>query len=196
MTDIYPGSTDALDYVEVLRLIRQHMQPGDTVGKMFMRVAKALETETGEVCDGCGRLLVCRHCGKFRSDAPAQRENARLRSLFTKINRLIFANGAPVGSRAYFEIRKIAAKEGEILPEDPFFNGVRFRDDEEEATREYATDVAPVAWRYQRNVGWGDIWRLSEVDPSQHDGFFETPSSWTVQPLYALTIPKRKLCLK
>ena len=55
------------DYEEALRLIRQHMRPGDTVGKMFLRVAKALETEAGEVCDGCGRLLVCRHCGKFRS---------------------------------------------------------------------------------------------------------------------------------
>ena len=31
------------DYAEALRLIRKHKQPGDTVGKMFMRVAKALE---------------------------------------------------------------------------------------------------------------------------------------------------------
>lgn len=79
------------DYAEALRLIRKHMQPGDTLGMMFMRVAKALEskvdenkvkeftesvfgidlsamdTEAGEVCDGCSRLLICRHCGKFRS---------------------------------------------------------------------------------------------------------------------------------
>lgn len=31
------------DYAEAIRLIRRHMQPGDTVGKMFLRVAKALE---------------------------------------------------------------------------------------------------------------------------------------------------------
>lgn len=31
------------DYDEALRLIRQHMQPGDTVGQMFMRAARALE---------------------------------------------------------------------------------------------------------------------------------------------------------
>lgn len=31
------------DYAEALRLIRKHKQPGDTIGKMFMRVAKALE---------------------------------------------------------------------------------------------------------------------------------------------------------
>jgi len=35
--------TDTPDYAEALRLIRKHMQPGDTVGMMFMRVAKALE---------------------------------------------------------------------------------------------------------------------------------------------------------
>lgn len=60
-------------YAEALRLIRKHMQPGDTVGKMFIRVAQELEstTEAGEVCDGCGKLLICRNCGKFRSPAPA-----------------------------------------------------------------------------------------------------------------------------
>jgi len=52
-------------------MIRKHMQPGDTVGKMFMRVAKAMEAETGEVCDGCGKLLICRNCGKFRSGENA-----------------------------------------------------------------------------------------------------------------------------
>lgn len=31
------------DYAEALRLIRKYMQPGDTLGMMFMRVAKALE---------------------------------------------------------------------------------------------------------------------------------------------------------
>jgi hypothetical protein len=31
------------DYAEALRLIRKHMQPGDTIGKMFLRVAGALE---------------------------------------------------------------------------------------------------------------------------------------------------------
>jgi hypothetical protein len=31
------------DYAEALRLIRKHMQPGDTLGMMFMRVAKELE---------------------------------------------------------------------------------------------------------------------------------------------------------
>ena len=32
------------DYDEALRLIRKYMQPGDRLGQMFMRVAKALET--------------------------------------------------------------------------------------------------------------------------------------------------------
>lgn len=42
-------------------------------------------------------------------------------------------------------------------------------------------DVAqPVAWRYQRKVGWGDIWRSTTVPVS-----FETPNDWTIQPLYA-----------
>jgi hypothetical protein len=59
-----------------------------------------------------------------------QSENRRLRKHFTKINRLIFAEGAPLGSRSYFEIRKIATKEGEVLPEDPFFNGAQFREDQ------------------------------------------------------------------
>lgn len=31
------------DYAETLRLIRNHMQPGDTVGKMFLRLARTLE---------------------------------------------------------------------------------------------------------------------------------------------------------
>lgn len=31
------------DYAEALRLIRKHKQPGDTIGKMFLRVAKELE---------------------------------------------------------------------------------------------------------------------------------------------------------
>jgi len=31
------------DYAEALRLIRQCMLPGDTVGKMFLRTARALE---------------------------------------------------------------------------------------------------------------------------------------------------------
>lgn len=31
------------DYAEALRLIRLHMQPGDTLGMMFMRVAKELD---------------------------------------------------------------------------------------------------------------------------------------------------------
>lgn len=35
--------TNEPDYAEALRLIRKHKQPGDTIGKMFMRVAKALE---------------------------------------------------------------------------------------------------------------------------------------------------------
>ncbi|WP_291869700.1 hypothetical protein [Bradyrhizobium sp.] len=33
----------SIDYAEALRLIRKHMHPGDTLGMMFMRVAKALE---------------------------------------------------------------------------------------------------------------------------------------------------------
>ena len=28
--------------------------------------------ESGEVCDGCGKLLICLSCGKFRSPAVAQ----------------------------------------------------------------------------------------------------------------------------
>lgn len=31
------------DYAEILRLIRLHMHSGDTLGMMFMRVAKELE---------------------------------------------------------------------------------------------------------------------------------------------------------
>ncbi|MCS3690986.1 hypothetical protein [Bradyrhizobium elkanii] len=58
-----------------------------------------------------------------------QSENRRLRKHFTKINRLIFANGAPVGSKAYFEIRQIAAQLGEVLPEDPYFNDARYKED-------------------------------------------------------------------
>jgi len=38
----------------------------------------------------------------------------------------------------------------------------------------------PVAWRYQRKEGWGDIWRSNTVLPT-----FESPEEWTVQPLYA-----------
>lgn len=34
---------NGIDLDEALRLIRQHMQPGDTLGKMFLRVARALE---------------------------------------------------------------------------------------------------------------------------------------------------------
>ena len=50
------------DYAEALRLIRKHMQPGDTIGKMFMRVAKAMETEqmaktTEELLEENNRLL-------------------------------------------------------------------------------------------------------------------------------------------
>lgn len=30
-------------YAEAMRLIRKHMQPGDTIGKMFMRVARELD---------------------------------------------------------------------------------------------------------------------------------------------------------
>jgi hypothetical protein len=39
------------DYDEALRLIRKHKQPGDTIGKMFMRVAKALEEPRGKRTD-------------------------------------------------------------------------------------------------------------------------------------------------
>lgn len=34
---------NGIDLDEALRLIRRHMQPGDTLGRMFMRVARALE---------------------------------------------------------------------------------------------------------------------------------------------------------
>ena len=65
-----------VDLSEALRLIRKHMQLGDTVGKMFLRVAKVLEaeqfTQSGEVCDGCGKVLICRNCGKFRSGEPQE----------------------------------------------------------------------------------------------------------------------------
>jgi hypothetical protein len=43
----------------------------------------------------------------------------------------------------------------------------------------------PVAWRYQGRVGWGDVWRLSEIDPTKTEGFFESPEGWVVQPLFA-----------
>ena len=38
----------APDYAEALRLIRKHKQPGDTIGKMFIRVAKSLEEPKGK----------------------------------------------------------------------------------------------------------------------------------------------------
>ena len=34
---------EEIDYAEALRMIRKHMRPGDTLGKMFMRVARELE---------------------------------------------------------------------------------------------------------------------------------------------------------
>lgn len=65
------------DYAEALRLIREYKQPGDTIGKMFIRVAKALEaTESGEVCIGCGKVLICRHCGRLRSGSGDRKEFA------------------------------------------------------------------------------------------------------------------------
>lgn len=51
----------------------------------------------------------------------------------------------------------------------------------------------PVAWRYQRNEGWGDIWRAVTVAPT-----FEAPDEWTVQPLYASAnriVGHTELCL-
>lgn len=64
------------DYAEALRLIRKHRYPGDTIGQMFIRVARELEanTEYGETCDACGKLLVCRHCGKLGSAAVGATE--------------------------------------------------------------------------------------------------------------------------
>ena len=41
----------APDYAEALRLIRKHKQPGDTIGKMFIRVAKSLEEPKGKRAD-------------------------------------------------------------------------------------------------------------------------------------------------
>jgi hypothetical protein len=43
------------DYAEALRLIRKHMQPGDTLGMMFMRVAKELEATERPTCPTCFR---------------------------------------------------------------------------------------------------------------------------------------------
>lgn len=40
------------------------------------------------------------------------------------------------------------------------------------------------AWRYQRKVGWGGVWRASTEKP-----VFETPDDWTVEPLYAVPQP-------
>jgi hypothetical protein len=45
-----------------------------------------------------------------------------------------------------------------------------------------ACEEAPSAWRYQRKIGWGDIWRTTTEDPSQ-EGFFETPGDWRVEPV-------------
>lgn len=48
------------DYAEALRLIRQHMRPGDTVGKMFLRAAKELESmkKPKERCPTCGHTAL------------------------------------------------------------------------------------------------------------------------------------------
>jgi hypothetical protein len=43
------------DYAEALRLIRKYMQPGDRLGQMFMRVAKALESRTDTSDDRGGK---------------------------------------------------------------------------------------------------------------------------------------------
>jgi hypothetical protein len=98
-------------YAEALRLIRKHMQPGDTVGKMFLRLAKELEvtTEAGEVCDGCGKLLICRHCGKFRSASPTQGVSAS--DLQQVLSFLESIEGAGYGGMAEFEIARSTVKD-------------------------------------------------------------------------------------
>ncbi|HJU06583.1 MAG TPA: hypothetical protein VJ692_15655 [Nitrospiraceae bacterium] len=40
-----PQVMSDIDLAEALRLIRKHMEPGDTLGKMFLRVAKELDGE-------------------------------------------------------------------------------------------------------------------------------------------------------
>jgi hypothetical protein len=66
----------------------------------------------------------------------------------------------------------------------------KYADEIVQALREPQTAAQPVAWRYQGRVGWGDVWRLSEVDPTQHEGFFESPEGWIVEPLYPLSRPE------
>jgi hypothetical protein len=54
-----------------------------------------------------------------------------------------------------------------------------------DAIKEAVKSFKIVAWRYQRREGWGDVWRLTEINPMDL-GFFEMPDDWTVQPLFAL----------
>lgn len=60
------------DYAEALRLIRKHQQPGDTLGMMFMRVAKTLEATGAEEEMTEANVYVCSNpsCGAVWKDDP------------------------------------------------------------------------------------------------------------------------------
>lgn len=60
------------DYAEALRLIRKHMQPGDTLGKMFMRVAKAMETPGSKRNDLAMALSAWQFWGEMTPDFQAE----------------------------------------------------------------------------------------------------------------------------
>lgn len=60
------------DYAEALRLIRKHQQPGDTLGMMFMRVAKTLEATEAEEEMTEANVYVCSNpsCGTVWQEDP------------------------------------------------------------------------------------------------------------------------------
>lgn len=74
-------------------------------------------------------------------------------------------------------VRKMAPDK---LPREFVDEAARFADAE-------IASLKPIAWRYQRKEGWEDVWRYSTSPITDQD--FETPSDWTVEPLYLLTTP-------
>lgn len=59
-------------YAEALRLIRKHMQPGDTLGRMFMRVAKALDEPNGKRGDLAIVLSAWKFWGEMTPDFQSE----------------------------------------------------------------------------------------------------------------------------
>ena len=90
-------------------------EKGDIVGSIIDDVSGALFT--GRVAALRGKVLECdlpllgRHFVTVRyvNDVEALRSVETVKEKLVRINNLICANGAPLGSVAYFEIRKICS---------------------------------------------------------------------------------------